>query len=75
MVRDWNLRSPFAIREKTRLEFVQYMDESLQRKADGKFMDANRVSTHLQHTGVIVPIERLDAAMAFHRDKLGFREY
>jgi catechol 2,3-dioxygenase-like lactoylglutathione lyase family enzyme len=55
-----------------RVEFVQYMPGSLHTNVRGKFMDARRISDHMTHTGVSVA--NLDAAMAFYRDKLGFRE-
>ena len=66
--RNFSIKDP----DGQRLEFVQYMPGSLHTNARGKFMDARRISDHMLHTGVLVA--NLDAAMAFYRDKLGFRE-
>jgi catechol 2,3-dioxygenase-like lactoylglutathione lyase family enzyme len=52
------------------IEFTQYLPGSLHAQARGKFLDAARISTHLQHAGY--PVKDLPAAIAFYRDKLGF---
>lgn len=54
------------------LEIVEYRPGSSAANARGKFIGPNRVSQRLRHAGVIVANEQ--AAMAFYRDKLGFRE-
>ena len=58
--------------EKNDLQFVQYMPDSLQAKARGKYLD-ERISQHMYHAGL--GISNLDAALAFYRDKLGFVEF
>jgi catechol 2,3-dioxygenase-like lactoylglutathione lyase family enzyme len=60
--------------EGTRVDFVEYRGGSLESSARGKFLDAPRISDHLQHTGVIVAREQLDAVLHFYRDILGCRE-
>ncbi len=57
------------------LEFTEYLPGSEHAKARGKFEDAQRISTHLLHAGIPVPREKLDEAVAYYRDKLGFREF
>lgn len=54
------------------LELVEYRPGSSAANARGKFIGNNRISQRLRHAGVIVANEQ--AAMAFYRDKLGFRE-
>jgi lactoylglutathione lyase len=54
------------------LEIVEYRPGSNAANARGKFVGENRISLRLRHAGVIVASEQ--AAMAFYRDKLGFRE-
>jgi catechol 2,3-dioxygenase-like lactoylglutathione lyase family enzyme len=56
------------------LEFTEYLPGSEHAKARGKFEDPKRVSVHLMHAGIPVPREKLDAAIAYYRDKLGFKE-
>ncbi len=60
--------------EGTRLDFVEYRNGSLESNARGKFLDSPRISDHLQHTGVIVARDRLDAVLHFYRDILGCQE-
>ena len=55
------------------IEFVQYMPGSLHWKARGNHLGERRISDRLRHTGVHVADE--DAANAFWRDQLGFREF
>ncbi len=62
------LRDP----EGTRLEFVEYLADSLQAQLRGRFLSPRRVSERLRHVGVTV--RELDRAMAFYCDGLGFRE-
>jgi catechol 2,3-dioxygenase-like lactoylglutathione lyase family enzyme len=73
--RDGNLN--FSVRDplNTRIEFVQYMPGSLHSNDRGKHLSANRLSDHLQHTGVIVPRDKVDDAMQFYHDRLGFAEF
>ena len=70
--RDGNLNCSIKDPDGHRVEFVEYRPGSLHTNARGKFMDQRRVSDSLRHTGVTVA--NVDAAMAFYRDKLGFRE-
>jgi catechol 2,3-dioxygenase-like lactoylglutathione lyase family enzyme len=60
--------------EGTRIDFVEYRAGSLEWNARGKWLDAPRISNHLQHTGVIVARERLDTVLRFYRDILGCQE-
>jgi catechol 2,3-dioxygenase-like lactoylglutathione lyase family enzyme len=60
--------------EGTRLDFVEYRSGSQETNARGKFLDAPRISNHLQHTGVIVARDQLDAVLHFYRDILGCQE-
>lgn len=55
------------------LEFVEYRPGSLHSNAKGKFEDPRRVSTHLIHAGI--PVKDPEKALAFYRDKLGFKEF
>jgi catechol 2,3-dioxygenase-like lactoylglutathione lyase family enzyme len=52
------------------LEFTEYQRGSLHSNARGKFTDAPRLSSHLQHGGF--PVKDLHAAMVWYQDKLGF---
>ena len=70
--RDGNLNFSIQDPDGNRLEFVQYLPDSLHWKARGKFLGQRRISGHLLHAGVTVA--NVDAAMAFYGDKLGFRE-
>ncbi len=53
-----------------RLEFVHYLPGALQAGARGKFLDDQRISTHIYHVGIFV--QDREASAAFYRDKLGF---
>ena len=52
------------------LDFVQYVAGSKQTLARGKFLDARRVSTHLQHVGIYT--KNRESVAPFYQDKLGF---
>jgi catechol 2,3-dioxygenase-like lactoylglutathione lyase family enzyme len=52
------------------LDFVEYVAGSQQSAARGKFLDARRISTHLQHVGIYT--KSRDAVVPFYQDKLGF---
>ncbi len=54
------------------LEFVQYTPDSLHMLSKGKALGARRLSTHLQHAGIITP--DIDAALKFYVGQLGFKE-
>ena len=54
------------------IEFVEYQPESLHTKSAGKFLSSRRMSTHLEHVGVITT--DLDAAYNFYVKQLGFKE-
>jgi lactoylglutathione lyase len=54
------------------LEFVQYMPDSLHSKSAGQHLSARRLSTHLEHAGIVTT--DVDAALEFYVQKLGFRE-
>ncbi len=62
------LADPFGMR----IDFVQYAPGSLQARNRGKFLGSQRVTGQLFHAAVAV--DKLDAGMAFYRDKLGFKE-
>jgi lactoylglutathione lyase len=55
--------------DNARLDFIQYVPGSLQTMARGRFLSADRVSTHLWHVGIYTS----DAASrtAFYEQKLG----
>jgi lactoylglutathione lyase len=52
------------------VEFTQYQPESWHRKTTGKFLSDRRISTHLEHTGIIVT--DFEAARHFYVDQMGF---
>lgn len=52
------------------LEFVEYQPQSWHRQSAGKFLSERRISTHLEHAG-IVPTD-FAAARHFYVDQLGF---
>jgi catechol 2,3-dioxygenase-like lactoylglutathione lyase family enzyme len=54
------------------LEFIQYLPDSLQIKSRGKALGVRRISTHLEHAGIIAT--DYQAARQFYVEKLGFRE-
>jgi catechol 2,3-dioxygenase-like lactoylglutathione lyase family enzyme len=61
--------------EGTRIEFVEYRAGSVEREAHGKFLDSPRISTHLQHVGVIVARDQLESVLRFYRDGIGCTEF
>jgi lactoylglutathione lyase len=54
------------------VEFVQYMPDGWTIREKGQAMPATRISKRIMHVGVIVT--KLDPAMQFYRDTLGFEE-
>jgi lactoylglutathione lyase len=52
------------------LEFVQYTPEGWHRKSVGKSLSDKRISTHLEHAGIIAT--DFEAARHFFVDQLGF---
>ncbi len=54
------------------LEFMEYLPGSVYRENAGKALSERRVSTHLEHAGIVTT--DLEAARVFYVDKLGFRE-
>jgi len=70
-----NLSISLAAPEGTRIELVENRDDSLERETYGKLLDSPRISSHLQHVGVIVERDKLDAALRFYRDGLGCTEF
>jgi catechol 2,3-dioxygenase-like lactoylglutathione lyase family enzyme len=52
------------------IDFIEYVAGSQQTLARGKFLDAGRISTHLQHVGIYT--KNRESATSFYRDKLGF---
>lgn len=55
------------------VEIVQYERDSWTMREKGKFMPDTRISTQMAHAGILVG--RLDPAMKFYRDVLGFQEF
>ena len=55
------------------VEILQYSPTSLTARSQGKFMPADRVSSHITHVGILV--NSVGSAMRFYRDVLGFREF
>ncbi|MCL5744419.1 MAG: VOC family protein, partial [Acidobacteria bacterium] len=53
------------------LEFMQYQPGSVYRENEGKALSARRISTRLEHAGIVTT--DLPAAISFY-EKLGFRE-
>lgn len=54
------------------VEIVQYEPDGWTRQEQGKFLPDTRVSMHITHFGVL--IDKLDPAMKFYDDILGFQE-
>jgi catechol 2,3-dioxygenase-like lactoylglutathione lyase family enzyme len=52
------------------IEFTEYQTGSLHSNSRGKFNDAPRIASHLQHGGF--PVKDLHAAITWYHDKLGF---
>ena len=55
------------------IEIVQYEPDSWTMRAKGKFIPNTRISTQMAHAGILVA--RLEPAMKFYRDVLGFEEF
>jgi len=72
---DGNLAFSLHDPQGQQLDFIEYRDGSLEAKTRGKFLDSRRISDHLQHVGVVVPKEGVDAAMHFYHDQLGMAEF
>ncbi len=70
--RDGNLNFTISDPDGHRVEFVQYRDGSLHRKARGRYMSSRRISDRILHVGVTIA----DQAVAdrFYKDILGFSE-
>lgn len=54
------------------VEFVQYGAKSLAERTRGQYLGLHRLSTHLEHIGIITT--NFDAAFHFYVDTLGFQE-
>lgn len=70
--RDGNVNFSVKDPDGMRVEFVQYQPGSGVRQTRGKLLGEGRISDRLRHVGITVA--NLEAALAFYRDKLGFRE-
>jgi lactoylglutathione lyase len=55
------------------VEIVQYEPDSWTMREKGKFMPDTRISTQMAHAGVLVG--KLEPAIKFYRDVLGFEEF
>lgn len=55
------------------VEIVQYEPDSWTMREKGKFMTDSRISTQMAHAGILVG--KLEPAMKFYRDILGFAEF
>jgi lactoylglutathione lyase len=70
--RDGNLNFTIADPDGHRVEFVQYREGSLHRKARGRYVSSRRISDRILHVGVTVADQA--AADKFYKDILGFSE-
>lgn len=70
--RDGNLNFTIADPDSHRVEFVQYREGSLHRKAKGRYVSSRRISDRILHVGVTVADQA--AADKFYKDILGFSE-
>ncbi len=70
--RDGNLNFTVTDPDGHRVEFVQYRDGSLHRKAKGRYISSRRISDRILHTGLTVADQA--AADKFYKDILGFSE-
>jgi catechol 2,3-dioxygenase-like lactoylglutathione lyase family enzyme len=70
--RDGNLNFTIADPDGHRVEFVQYREGSLHRKARGRYGSSRRISERILHVGVTVADHA--AADKFYKDILGFSE-
>jgi catechol 2,3-dioxygenase-like lactoylglutathione lyase family enzyme len=67
-----NLNFTIADPDGHRVEFVQYREGSLHRKAKGRYVSSRRISDRILHVGVTVADQA--AADKFYKDILGFSE-
>jgi lactoylglutathione lyase len=70
--RDGNVNFTVADPDGHRMEFVEYRDGSLHRKAKGRYVSSRRISDRILHVGVTVSDQA--AADKFYKDILGFSE-
>jgi len=70
--RDGNLNLTVADPDGHRVEFVQYREGSLHRRARGRYVSSRRISDRILHVGVTVADQA--AADKFYKDILGFSE-
>ena len=70
--RDGNLNFTISDPDGHRVEFVQYRDGSLHRRARGRYMSSRRISDRILHVGVTVADQA--AADKFYKETLGFSE-
>lgn len=54
------------------VEFLQYEPDSMSARTAGQFLGPRRLSTHLEHLGIITT--DYDAAYRFYKDGLGFKD-
>jgi catechol 2,3-dioxygenase-like lactoylglutathione lyase family enzyme len=69
---DGNLNFSVADPDGHRVEFVQYRDGSLSRKAKGRYLSTRRISDRILHVGLTVADQA--SADKFYKDILGFSE-
>ncbi len=67
---DGNRRFRIIDPEGSQLDFLQYMPDSLQSRARGRFIDERRISTKVYHFGL--PLLKGQETLAFYRDRMGF---
>ncbi|HKE03757.1 MAG TPA: VOC family protein [Blastocatellia bacterium] len=70
--RDGNLNFTVSDPDGHRVEFVEYRDGSLHRRAKGRYMSSRRISDRILHVGVTVADQA--AADKFYKETLGFSE-
>lgn len=70
--RDGNLNFTITDPDGHRVEFVQYREGSLHRRAKGRYVSSRRISDRILHVGVTVADQA--AADKFYKDILGFSE-
>ncbi len=70
--RDGNVNFMVTDPDGHRVEFVEYRDGSLHRRAKGRYVSSRRISDRILHVGVTVSDQA--AADSFYKDILGFSE-
>jgi lactoylglutathione lyase len=70
--RDGNVNFTVTDPDGHRVEFVEYRDGSLHRRAKGRYVSSRRISDRILHVGVTVADQA--AADKFYKDILGFSE-